>query len=74
MVNDLNKASDRLLNGGMINKSNIGFGAPTPYIAELDLKIQNGIDISDNKAKREQAYKKLLSIAASIKIFSICAV
>lgn len=68
MVNNLNKASDRVLNGGMINKSNIGFGTPTPYIADLDLKIQNGVDITENKTKREQAYKQFVSNVAGISL------
>ena len=67
-VDSLSRASDRVLDGGTIIKSNIGLGAPTPEIANLDILIKNGIDITENKAKRDNAYNQFVSNITGISL------
>lgn len=58
LINSYNQASDRVLDGGEIIKPIISIGSPTPQIAEKDVLINNGVDVTTNKAQREQLYKQ----------------
>lgn len=59
-VNSLERASNRVLDGGEIFKSNIAIASPTPAIAELDILINNGVDVSNNKSRRDALYKQFV--------------
>ena len=60
LINSYNQASDRVLDGGEIFKPIISMASPTPAIAELDVLINNGVDVSNNKSRRDAMYKQFV--------------
>ena len=60
LIDSYNQASDRVLDGGEIFKPIISMASPTPAIAELDVLINNGIDVSNNKSQRDAMYKQFV--------------
>ena len=60
LINSYNQASNRVLDGGEIFKPIISMSSPTPAIAELDVLINNGVDVSNNKSQRDAMYKQFV--------------